>query len=74
MNAVEKLTYEIERVTILRERYRSIERTPLQGTSVNVKPVIAMMTTSIKAAITALVSDDAAAVITAMQDLQGFTA
>lgn len=69
MNVAEKLASEIERVTVLREQYKSLDGTP----GVNVKPAVYTMTLAIDAAKEAAGIDDAEIQIAALHELQGFT-
>lgn len=71
MNAMERLTREIERVAVLRERYRAMS---LEAFSVraNFGPAIQLMTAALEAAHQAAASGDAVTIIRVLQDLQGF--
>lgn len=65
MNLVEHLSREIERVSVIREHYRSLLNRP----RVEVRPQIAMMTLSIENAQRALGLGDIEAMMAASKDL-----
>jgi hypothetical protein len=71
INAMERLTREIERVAVLRERYRAIS---LEAFSVraNFGPAIQLMTAALEAAHQAAGSGDVLAIIRILRDLQAF--
>ncbi len=69
MNVAEKLASEIERVTVLRERYKALDGTP----GVNVKPALFMMNSALDSAKGAAGVDDAETQIEALICLEGFT-
>ncbi len=69
MNVPEKLACEIERVAILRERYKTLDGTR----GVNVKPVLFMMNSALDSAKSAAGLNDAETQIAALNELQGFT-
>lgn len=68
-----ELISEIERVSALREQYRSL-RSLRDLPPVNVEPVILMMSRAILAAKDAVLCDDPARAIRCLKELQGFTA
>jgi hypothetical protein len=78
INAMERLTREIERVAIVRERYRTIGKidfasvTPLNFNVVNAAPAIHLMTAALEDAHRAASSGDALTIIRVLRDLQGF--
>ena len=69
MNLQERLVNEIERVSVLRERYRGLLVMP----GINVKLAIAMMTSSIEFAKKAASLSDPLTIMGAIRDLEGFT-
>jgi hypothetical protein len=70
INAMERLTREIERVAVLREQYRALGNKGLA--QLNVGPAIHLMTAALEAAHRAAASGDALEIIRVLQDLQGF--
>lgn len=69
MNVAEKLSREIARVAILRERYMSLDRMP----GVNVKFVLVRISNALDIAHAAAGVDDALEQIAALRELEGFT-
>jgi hypothetical protein len=68
INAMERLTREIERVVVLRERYRAISL----AVRANFGPAIQLMTAALEAAHQAAGSGDVLTIIRILQELQGF--
>lgn len=69
MSLPEKLAREIHRATKLRAQYVSLREMP----QVNVEPLIVMIDASLEAAMQASGSNDIAAQIRAVEDLEGYT-